>query len=160
CPRSRRRSWLRSPGPRWIGSGALSRPDWATSFKNRVTVTPSGCWEGRGAPMRHGYKKISIGGKRDYLHRWAYRLFKGDIPEGYDIDHLCKNRGCGNPDHLEAVDHRTNVLRGNTFVSAQASQTGCRRFGHPLKMKRDGKRYCPTCHNLARRGTSTSQASQ
>lgn len=47
-----------------------------------------------------------------YAHRLSYELFVGPIPDGYELDHLCRNRGCVNPAHLEAVTHRVNVLRG------------------------------------------------
>ena len=83
----------------------------------RVTIGP-GCWEWTGAHTTKskslGYAVVRIFGKVEYVHRLMYQWARGPIPRGLEIDHLCRNRGCVRPDHMEAVDHRTNARRGWT----------------------------------------------
>ena len=75
------------------------------------------CWNWLGGSYGAGYGGFYIGGgrenrKRAYAHRFAYEHHVGPIPEGLEIDHLCRNRRCVNPDHLEkAVTHQVNQLR-------------------------------------------------
>lgn len=71
-------------------------------FWDKVIVTPSTCWEWDGCHDDDGYSMfIFPGGQR--AHRYAYELMRGPIPDGLSINHLCRNRGCVNPDHLEPV---------------------------------------------------------
>jgi hypothetical protein len=75
------------------------------------TITTDGCWEWSAGHTPDGYGQMSVAGKVHYVHRLAHELWKGPIPEGLQIDHLCRNRGCFNPEHLEAVTGRENVRR-------------------------------------------------
>jgi HNH endonuclease len=82
---------------------------------SRVKFTDAGCWEWTGAITGGecgGYPCIRIDGHTLGAHRVSYALFKGEIPDGLEPDHTCKNRKCINPDHLEAVTHQVNVRRG------------------------------------------------
>lgn len=113
------------------------------------------CWEWMGWRHKHGYGGIGIGSKADgtnrnvYAHRLAYEVLVESIPEGFDIDHLCMNRGCINPDHLEAVTHQENTRR------AARSHETCQR-GHPWVDETtyvnptNGRRQCVTCRDLAK----------
>lgn len=87
-------------------------------------------------------------------HRFAYELHKGPIPKGLEIDHLCRNTLCVNPNHLEAVTHRENVRRGTSPTARNAMKSECKR-GHPLDEKNtylDGTgRKCKKCLQLRRK---------
>ena len=89
-------------------------------------------WQGG---LRHGYGEIRDGKKVRETHRVAYEHTHGPIPKGLIIDHVlargCTSTACCNEAHLEAVTHRTNILRGNAPAAQQARQTHCKR-GHPL----------------------------
>lgn len=85
----------------------------------------TGCWVWQGACNPNGYGRISDGGQMFYTHRVAFELLVGSIPANHDIDHLCRNRSCCNPAHLEAVTRRTNLLRGETLTRAHRDDVNC-----------------------------------
>lgn len=121
-------------------------------LRSRIRVTPSGCWEFTGA-RRDGYGRISWSDGTRMVYAMTHRVMwtheKGPIPEGLDIDHLCRNRCCCNPDHLEPVTRQTNLLRGETIPAAKAAQTHCKR-GHEFTDENTyigtrGTRMCREC---------------
>lgn len=127
-------------------------------FWVKVLPVSSGCWQWHGAHIRNGYSAFSTG-RMQLGHRVAYEALVGQIPEGLVVDHLCRNRSCVNPDHLEPVTIRENLMRGQTPAAANAAKTHCPQ-GHPLvggnllpSKLRQGKRCCRTCNRdqVARR---------
>ena len=82
------------------------------------------CWEWT-ASLRRGYGQFSLNGKQITAHRFSYELVNGKIPKELELDHLCRNHSCVNPDHLEAVTHRENILRGETLQAINARKTHC-----------------------------------
>ncbi len=113
------------------------------------------CWLWIGRKNWRGYGEISIKNQFKKAHRFAYEFFIGPIPEGLEIDHLCRVRDCVNPEHLEAVTHRENVMRGNSPSANAASKTHCPQ-GHPYDeantlIGRNGWRYCRECRRNRKR---------
>jgi len=116
----------------------------------------SGCWEWVAQINPSGYGSISVHASPTPAHRVAYELYVGKIPEGLHIDHLCRNRCCVNPKHLEPVTNKENGRRG---IAAQVNRarhlakTHCK-FGHPLSgdnvLQTKKQRVCLTCR-LARK---------
>lgn len=83
-------------------------------IRKRVELTPSGCWEWQLSINENGYGRCFRRDTRGYAHRFSYASFVGDLAEGMQIDHICRNRRCVNPDHLEQVTASENQRRGNT----------------------------------------------
>ena|SRR5215831_11213550 len=110
------------------------------------------CWEWAGKPKSNGYGSITIKRKPHIAHRVIYEFSIGKIQDGMELDHLCRNRICVNPNHLEPVTHLENMLRGVGIVAVASRKTHCPK-GHPLSgdnlhpyyLKR-GHRQCKICH--------------
>lgn len=109
---------------------------------------PTECWLWTGAKKGRGYGAAYVNGKTTIAHRAVYELMKGPIPDGMTLDHLCRNRGCVNPAHLEPVTNKENILRGISFSAINARKTACD-YGHAFTpantyMGPSG-RECRTC---------------
>lgn len=105
------------------------------------------CWLWTGS-RSVGYGNLGIDGQTVLAHRYVYELEIGPIPDGLQIDHLCRVRHCVNPDHLETVTQRENIMRSPISVTAiNARKTHCP-AGHRLR-ERDsrGWRFCRECTN-------------
>lgn len=134
---------------RVIPNRGLSDADYLLT--RRTVVEGSGCWEWTGAVSSVGYGSTTPTRPGSRLaHRLSYLTFVSDIPDGFHVDHLCKNQKCFNPDHLEAVEPRVNTLRGNGPSSLNAKKAHCP-HGHlysPENTRTDpksGKRFCRSC---------------
>lgn len=106
---STERGWVRGEPIKYVpthGARATRRgPDY-------VVDPATGCWEWQHQTIRNGYGRGSFGGVAKLAHRHYYEQARGPIPDGTELDHLCRNRRCVNPEHLEPVTRATNTRRG------------------------------------------------
>lgn len=152
---------------RRYGSTDDPRPSAEERFWSFVEKNPdTGCWEWTGNKARGGYARFrSTGGPNVMAHRWSYEHYVGPIPEGLQIDHLCRVRNCVNPEHLEPVTCRENLLRGDTFQARNARKTHCKR-GHPFDEANTyvmpTGRECRACRGVRKRehAAAAAQASK
>lgn len=159
CERQRHSSngWCLMHYKRWKRLGRLDLPSPMERFMHKVQHNPdSGCWDWIGGKSR-GYGHFGTGGWQGGAHRWVYEQLRGPIPDGLHLDHLCRNRACVNPDHLEPVTNHENMLRGNTFQGINVRKTHCD-HGHEFtpentyhRPDRPHCRDCRTCRRLANR---------
>lgn len=112
------------------------------------------CWLWQGYKNQYGYGKISYKGQPISVHRIAYEVFISEIPNGLCIDHLCRNRACANPNHMEVVTRGENARRGLGSKRArqyQLSKTHCPKgheyAGSNLYISPRGYRQCRACRN-------------
>jgi len=142
--------------------GLAPRPTVADRLWARVERT-DGCWTwAEGTKTKGGYGLLKVDGRMHLAHRVAYRLLVGEIPDGLELDHLCRNRACVRPDHLEPVTRQENVLRGEGTAAINARKTHCKR-GHPLSgenlliVNRGTARACRTCRSANSRARANSK---
>ena len=116
-------------------------------FWSKVEKGPS-CWEWM-AGKSSGYGKFRLNGVKKRAHRLSWEWKNGEIPEGLVIDHLCRNSGCVNPSHMEAVTQLENVRRGFGICAINARKTHCKQ-GHEftkenIYVRKFGGRNCKKC---------------
>jgi len=83
------------------------------------------CWDWVGTTLQRGYGHFSIKRKIWRSHRLSFAIHKGELIEGLTLDHLCRNRACCNPEHLEQVTSKVNILRGESVSAKNAKKTHC-----------------------------------
>lgn len=127
-------------------------------LERHIRREPSGCWIWTAHLNKDGYGTTSDGLRSDgtfrrlSAHRLMYELLVGSVPDGLQLDHLCRVRSCCNPSHLEPVTCRENLMRGINQVARMAAQTHCIR-GHPFDEANTyrpakGGRACRACARI------------
>lgn len=120
--------------PACLAAAFTSRPEKA--LKNYREV--SGCWLWQGT-LRGGYGRVKIAGRLQEAHRASYEHHVGPIPDGLVVDHLCRNRACINPAHLEPVTEAENIRRGEQGSAEAMRKHWATRKGSPNEPdRRDG----------------------
>ncbi len=121
-------------------------------FLEKISFVENGCWEWTSTKSGNGYGQFWFNKKMHNSHKISYEFFLGDIPTGLEIDHLCRNRICCNPSHLEAVTHKENTLRGIGITAINFKKTHCKN-GHEftpenIYVSKEGFRYCVICRSI------------
>lgn len=123
-------------------------------FWDKVEKTES-CWNWTAYKDRDGYGHFKTDKISHYAHRFSYELFKNKIPQDKELDHLCRNRKCVNPNHLEVVTHKENMLRGESIQTKNAQKTHCVN-GHEFNEEntyvwKNNNRRCRVCNRNVKR---------
>ncbi len=138
-----------APSPTLEVSPMLHDSTIARRLWSGAVADGTGCWVWQRSTDR-GYGKLTQRGRTWRAHRVAYMLVKGPIPEGLEIDHLCRVHACINPDHLEAVTQQENILRGIGPTAQNARKTHCG-YGHEFTAANTYRsRYGRECHSCRR----------
>ena len=122
-------------------------------FSKTIKVDKNGCWNWLGTHNEGGYGTVYMRGENYMAHRVLYRMFVGNLSRKLQIDHLCRNRDCVNPTHLEQVTLRENILRGVGVTAINAKKTCCI-YGHKFDDKNTlpdrtrGGRRCRKCAKI------------
>lgn len=128
-----------------------------------VFIDENGCWRWTKSKHSGGYGVTYLAGKNVYVHRLAYEAWVGPIPDGLQIDHLCRVRDCCNPQHLEPVPQMVNWERGESEPAINAAKDRCPRdhlydeantWRHP----RTGWRMCRECNRARSRARTRARA--
>lgn len=123
------------------------------SIKKYISIEFNGCWRWTGRLTSCGYGQVTTDGKRVQAHRAVYQIWGNEIPSGLELDHLCNNRWCVNPAHLEPVTHKENMRRS----PHKGSKTHCK-HGHEYTPENTyivpgrPRRMCQECQAI-RKGT-------
>lgn len=136
-----------------FGDPRLPQRFW-DKVEKRAGSLESECWIWIRCKNSGGYGSFSWRGRTRSAHVVSYDVLVGDISEGFERDHLCRDHACVNPGHLEAVTHRVNMLRGENPPAEQAKRVKCVQ-GHEFTPEntyhRGNRRVCRECGRAANR---------
>lgn len=145
----------------WVQHISKQGEKWEVLQRHIIPVTESGCWLWESSENPQGYGQLTFKKQHYSAHCFSYELYRGAIPEGMTLDHLCRVRCCVNPDHLEVVTNKVNILRGIGVTARNSRKTHCK-HGHEFtpentyiyKYRATGGRACLICRRRVRRETA------
>lgn len=140
--------WLKWGDPHAVRPFGRTSPVSLTERIWAKIAKVDGCWIWQGAlGTGTGYAVLSVGNRNTYVHRLIYELLVEPIPAGFQVDHLCRNRRCVNPSHLEPVTQQENNRRAQAYRASLI--THCP-YGHPYDEQNTyvlrGSRRCKACN--------------
>ena len=143
--------WRTGYGRTLVGGRGEMKTTILQRLFDRIEVTEE-CWTWTGPRTGKGYGKAYSHPATRSVHRLLYEIVVGAVPDGFELDHLCRNRACARWDHLEPVTHRENLRRSPlTMPSINAAKTHCPK-GHEYDAQHSrGERACRTCNRLRMR---------
>lgn len=124
-------------------------PEEVERFRRKIDRSADGCWNWTGADNGNKYGVVQVAGKNKLAHRVSYRLHVGPVADGLELDHLCRNRSCVNPAHLEPVTHAENNRR------AHAKEVCLRGHNDWVVYPSRTTRHCRTCNVERKRARRT-----
>lgn len=142
-----RRGWCEKHYCRWAATGDPLKTKYPpVDERFWAKVVPTGfCWLFEGSLTPRGYGTFSASGRvKTPAHRWAYEALVGKIPDGLELDHLCRVHNCVNPDHLEPVTHAENIRRAYALILGTSCRNGHPREGN-TRRNRNGDLECIPC---------------
>lgn len=134
-----------------IDVAAVRQPSVQERFWSKAETTPKGCWEWQGNRSRLGYGRFHLNGESWMAHRIAYAIHVAEVPPHLTLDHLCRNRACVNPAHLEPTPQRVNVWRGVGPTADNHRKVTCPE-GHTYNVRYNGHRRCRECRRKGEAG--------
>lgn len=129
-----------------MGSGGLRYDLTFIDIRQRIKTNEDGCWVWQNKLNRDGYGRFNS----RIAHRQVYEKFYGTVDKSLVVDHLCRNRACVNPEHLEAVPQKVNSDRGYSNAGLNAKRTHCKN-GHEFTLENTYLEKCPNKSYPARR---------
>lgn len=141
------RRWCMPHYEQWFRYGLPENDPIQLQLAKIVVGADNECWVWTAGLNENGYGNLAFRGQHYLAHRWAYEWWVGPIPPGMSLDHLCRNRRCCNPAHLEPVTPQENMRRARGMNYRPA----CGR-GHLYTPENTGwlpyRRYCRACHRI------------
>ena len=121
------------------------------NFINKIYVDPiNECWIWVGAKNDDGYGRFWNGERLIFSHRYAYEYYRSKIPKDLTVDHLCRNRICCNPKHLELVTRKENLFRSPIYNGTKTHCNHGHAFtGENLHILKNGNRVCKECNKIS-----------
>jgi hypothetical protein len=115
---------------------------------SQVRIDPvTGCHVWIGYRNKEGYGRARFQGSKQMVHRIIWEYKNGPVPEGLELDHICRNRSCCNPEHLRAVTAQVNILASDNLCAQNARKTHCPKCGGEYSVNKIGRRFCRPCFN-------------
>lgn len=103
--------WYKAGGKALVNSYSKYKDPLEKLWEFTVVNTETNCWEWQRGLSDYGYGRVRLGHRRAFAHVIGWEQMRGPVPEGLELDHLCRNSRCWNPDHLEPVTHQENMRR-------------------------------------------------